>query len=320
MKREQQLEAEGTPVFHDGRTVGEWLDYWVENIAPKQVRQTTLIRHKQQVRLHLKPALGKKTLFELSVMDVQNMIDKYIANGGSPRMAQITRNVLSAALRTAMRREIIHRNVSRLVEIPHTIYKERNVWNPEQIKIFLTHIQGHAMYPIFAMLFTYGLRRGEALGLRWCDIDFDKKLICIRQQLIEIAGQFIIGEPKSSAGKRELPMLPHIEVILAELRAKSPDNAPEGFIFRTSTGTHYQPSNVYKVFKREINNLGLPDISIHDIRHTVATLMKDNNVPVKDAQMTLGHANIQTTLQIYQHSSIENKNKALISVANAFLC
>ena len=312
MRKEQELARYGAPVVHDGRKVGEYLDYWLEYIAPMKVRNTTLISYEQTIRLRIKPAIGNKTLSALAPMDVQFMINQHMKAGGSPRLAQIMRNVLSSALHDAVNRQIINRNVSRLVDVPQDIHKERSYWTPEYCTKFLDSIKDHRFYPIFLLYFTYGMRRGEALGLRWCDIDFESKVIHIRQQLVEMGRHIFINDPKTEQSRRDLPIMPEVEKTFLELSKL--EHEPNALVFRSRTGTPYQPNNVFRFFKKQTRLLGLPEISIHDIRHTVATMIKDGNVPLKDAQMTLGHASPTTTMEYYQHSSLENKSHALAAM------
>jgi len=147
-------------------------------------------------------------------------------------------------------------------------------------------------------------------------VNFEEKALYIRQQIVQMGKHIFIGDPKTETGKRELPLLPHIEKLLIKQRALEPGAALESLIFHSSNGTPYQPNNIFRFFKKKLRELGLPDISIHDIRHTVATMMKDEDVPIRDAQKTLGHASPITTMQHYQHSSLEKKKKALNAVSN----
>jgi integrase len=185
--------------------------------------------------------------------------------------------------------------------------------------MFLAKSKDRTLHPVFEMYFTYGLRRGKALGLRWCDVDFENKTIHIRQHIVVCETKIFVEEPKTEAGKRKLPLLPHIETMLSKIRSKLPDVTPDTLVFRTQNGTRYQPNNVYRTFVNLTKELGLPKICIHKIRHTVATMMKDNGGPIKDAQTTLGHSSIQTTMQIYHHSNLENKNTALQLINNAVM-
>ena len=317
MKKEMTLANEGRPIIRDGRTVGQWLDFWLKHIAPHKVRQSTLIGYETTVRVHLKPAIGNVTLSSLSPLHVQKMISNHLERGGSVRVAQIIRNVLSAALRSAMQREMIHRNVARLVDLPQGHKKERPLWTEMQMREFLEKSRGHMYYPIFAMLCTYGMRRGEVLGLRWQDIDFEGGTFTISHQVVQMGSNILFGNPKTEAGRRTLPLLPHIRAILADLPHRTV--ADTDLVFTGRNGRFIQPSNLLRTFHLLTARYGLPRIPIHSIRHTVATMMKDNGVAPKDAQMTLGHADIQTTMQFYQHSSLGNKTAALEKIAGKII-
>ncbi len=317
MKKEMTLANEGAPVIRDGRTVGLWLDFWMKNIAPHRVRQSTLIGYETIVRVHLKPAIGKVALSSLSPMHVQKMVTDHINRGGSRRVAQIAQNVLSAALRSAMQREIIHRNVARMIDLPPAVKKERPLWDEKQMHEFLEKSKEHQYHQIFMMLCTYGMRRGEVLGLRWQDIDFEGGTFTINHQIIQMGSKIMFGDPKTEAGRRTLPLLPHIRALLVDLPRRAVDGT--GLVFTGRNGRFIQPSNLLRTFKLLTVRYGLPTIPIHSLRHSVATAMKNNGVNPKDAQVTLGHADIQTTMQLYQHSTMDNKTDALTKIAKKII-
>jgi len=316
MKKEMSLAREGTPVLHDGRKVGEWLDYWIENIAPLKIRVSTVASYKNLIKNHIKPAIGNYSLIGLSPLQVQTMINDHIKSGGSVRLAQQMKNTLSAALRSAMTRELIHRNVARLVDLPPEHKKERPLWTEAQIHEFLEKSKDHMYHPIFVMLCTYGMRRGEVLGLRWQDIDFANDAFTLSQQLIQMGNIVEFGDLKTDASHRTLPLLPHVTPLLREQQAKG---LSDTLVFATRSGKPIQPSNLLRTFHTLTEKYGLPRIPLHSLRHSVATIMKDSNVAPKDAQMTLGHANIQTTMQFYQHSSLENKASALNAISSKIM-
>jgi len=114
------------------------------------------------------------------------------------------RTVLSAALTRAVREELITRNVARLVELPEWQASTIRPWTAEEARQFLDASRPDPLHAAFVILVTYGLRRGEVLGLRWTDIDLDAGTIHVRQQLQRIRGQLYLGPVKSRAGQREL--------------------------------------------------------------------------------------------------------------------
>lgn len=308
MRDEMRRADFGAPVTHDGRTTGEWLSYWLNDIAPTRIKRSTWYQYESTIRNHLMPTLGNILLSKLSPHHIQEMINNQQKSGGSVRQAQIIRNTLSAALHTAVNREIIHKNVARMVDMPQSIRKERDIWTSEQIKHFLETAKTSQYFPIFKLICTYGLRRGEALGLRWCDVDFKNKVIHIRQQIVECGKHIFVETTKTNAGERDLPLAASVEATLCDYPHKGGEDS---LIFQTRNGTPVQPNNLYRLFQKLREDAGLPHIAIHDVRHSVATMMKDAGIPIKDAQMMLGHADPTTTMRIYQHSSLDSKKLAM---------
>jgi integrase len=153
------------------------------------------------------------------------------------------------------------------------------------------------------------MRRGEVLGLRWQDIDFDGKVIHVRQQIYRAGGELHIGPVKTRAGSRDLPLLGLARTALAARReAQESDRsrlgaawADTGLVFTTRTGRPVEPRNLVRSFARICEHGGVRRIRLHAIRHTTASLLKDLGVPARDAQAILGHSHISTTQQIYTH-------------------
>lgn len=131
--------------------------------------------------------------------------------------------------------------------MPQKVNKEKELWTADQSKQFLESIKDERFYPIFSLFFTYGMRRGEALGLRWKDIDFENKTIHLRQQVIQINSQIMIGDLKTNASQRELPLLPHIEQVLKSVERM--DNQYD-LIFVSSQKTPIRPSNLHREFRK----------------------------------------------------------------------
>jgi integrase len=153
------------------------------------------------------------------------------------------------------------------------------------------------------------MRRGEVLGLRWQDIDFDGKVIHVRQQIYRAGGELHIGPVKTRAGSRNLPLLGLARTALAA-RQEAQDSdratlgaawADTGLVFTTRTGRPVEPRNLVRSFTRICDHGGIRKIRLHAIRHTTASLLKDLGVPARDAQVILGHSHISTTQQIYTH-------------------
>jgi integrase len=161
--------------------------------------------YRPMVRLHLKPGLGKQTLKRLSVQNVQAFLNRQLQDGRSIRHVHIMRQILRSALARAMREELVARIVAQLVELPGWEPAIITPWSSAEAIAFLQAATGDQLAAAFFLLVLYGMRRGEVLGLRWQDRDFDAKLIRIRQQVQRVNGELHIGPVKTKAGNRDLP-------------------------------------------------------------------------------------------------------------------
>lgn len=289
--------------------LGDYLDYWL-TITKSKLRPNTHAGYEAIVRIYLKPGLGNKCLAKLSVADVQSHIQSQLKLGVSNRTIQKQRLVLSTALKRAEHEEIISRNVARLVEIPQYRPKEIVPWNVNQLRIFLDYASNDQFYPIFVLLSLYGLRTSEALGLSWHNIDFDNKVIQIRQQLQYSDKSFHYSDLKTQAGRRDLPLLDITRKVLQNIPRTDSGPLPN-LVFKTMNGNPIDRRNLLRSFKRISKHAGLPLIRMHDLRHTAATILKDIGVQARDTQLILGHANITTTQQIYQHLGVKERGLIL---------
>ena len=246
-------ERRGLAVPDRAWTVAEYLDYWMHDVAGTKRRPRTMELYEGYIRRYLKPALGSKPLTRLSVADVQRVCNQYLTAGKSVRCVQIMRMVLSAALTRAMREELVDRNVARLVELPTWIRKNIEPWSEAEAAMFLQTARSNRLYPAYLLLTVYGIRRGEVLGLRWSDIDFDAGSVRIEQQLQRYGGRLQTGDVKTRAGRRVLPLLPFVEQVLRNHRAvqasePQPTDDARELVFRSQTGAPVEPGNLARTF------------------------------------------------------------------------
>ena len=322
MAAEQAKERQLIPLPTVRWTVADWLEHWLKNIMPTRVRPLTLEGYSGIVARYIIPAIGTVRLTELSVSRTQQAVDALLADGASTRTVQKFRQVLSSALTQAMREEIVHRNVAQLLRVPAWERKTIRPWTPAQVQQFLAAAEDHIWYVAYMFILTHGLRRGESLGLRWCDIDFERSEIHVRQQINRIDGKLQAGPVKTQAGRRVLPL---IDPVRQALLARAPKEMPafdtlaepsiEGTIVTGRLDTPVDPHNLSRAFRLLIKKSGLPTITLHQGRHTVATMLKDLGVAPRDAQLILGHAQVTTTQQIYQHGTTATQRQAIQAVS-----
>ncbi len=304
------------PVPETSWTVERYLDYWMRTVVPVKTRPRTAELYESTVRLYISPFIGKKRLDKLSVQDVQELVNRLYADGNSERTLHRVRTVLSSALSRAEKEELVYRNVARLIDLPKYERKTITPWTGEQATAFLAACAGHRWEIGYHLLLTYGMRRGEVLGLRWSDIDFERDIIHVRQQLQRIHGVLQTGPVKTSAGRRDLPLLLPIRSRFLTLRDER-EPEPNDLVFLSTAGTPVDPKNFVRTFHEIRDQAGLPRITVHHTRHTAATLLKNLGVPVRDVQLILGHSNITTTQEIYQHGDVTGQREALERVAAA---
>ncbi|MEV7162989.1 tyrosine-type recombinase/integrase [Streptomyces microflavus] len=308
---------QGTPTADKNWLLGEYLDYWLEEIVKPNRRPATHAQCETIVRLYLKPGIGDIGLHRLSVSRVQRYINHLLAENHSISKTHVIRKVLSAALIRAEREELINRNVARLVELPPEERKEIKPWSLGEVTEFLKVVTAHRLYAAYLMLF-YGLRKGELLGLRWQDIDVANSKIHVRQQLHRVGREILIGPLKTSKSRRDLPLLDPVKHALAAYYETLATKGSE-LVFTTPDGKPIDPGNFLRDFKKVCRDNGFRIISVHTIRHTVATLLKSRRVPDRDIQLILGHSRIVTTQEVYQHDDDDSRRAALQGLTSALL-
>jgi integrase len=168
-------------------------------------------------------------------------------------------------------------------------------WSSAEAKRFLEAAAHNPLYPAYVLLLLYGMRRGEVLGLRWGDVDFDTDQLRVRQQIQRIQGELYIGPVKTRAGNRDVPLIGLArDALLARRRVQDSDRAQlgrswidAGLISTTRTGRPVEPRNFVRSFASICDANGIRRIRVHAIRHTTASLLKDLQVPARDAQIIL---------------------------------
>lgn len=237
---------------------------------------------------------------------------------------QRIRGVLHAALNAAIRRELLTRNPAHWIELPAArrpravVWTDARVehwratgerprvavWTPEQTAAFLAHLQGREHYVLFLLVALLGLRRGEAAGLRWCDVDLAKRELSVSHQVQDHNGQTVICPPKTEHSVRTLALARFATTALRELRSarrrRLPGGQePTGFIFTNPSGKPWSPGYLTHTFRRLVAEADLPPIRLHDLRHGAASLSLAAGNELKIVQAMLGHSSIVFTADTY---------------------
>ena len=328
VKEIQEREKNGLIYTAKGWTVAEGLDYWLYKVHIKKIRENTLDSYERAIKNHIKPVYGGYKVQELTVRHMRLGMDTLEERGVSGRMRNEARKIMSAFLQWCMTEELIMRNVARLIEKPQHTPKKTVIWAAKQASFFIKAIREHRYYIVFVLFFCYGLRRCEDIGLRYCDIDFENNVIHVRQQIGRIKGKLKAWKPKTKESLRTLPLIPFVRsAILAHAEKNGVTIPPfdpyaepslEGTIVVSSAGTPLEPRTLGRVSDRLQEKLGLRHITLHAMRHMLATFLKDMGVPLKDAQIILGHTDSAMTLW-YQHENPDTHRSAISALGQNLL-
>ncbi len=290
-------------------TVKSYLERWLEDSVKDSVKQSTYESYEYMVRRHLVPAFGSKRLRNLSPAQVQNLYRQKLDSGLSRRTVQLIHTTLYKALKQAMKWGLVPRNVAEAVDAPRPQKKEIHPLAPEQVKRFLEAAQGDRLEALYVLAVTTGLREGELLGLRWQDVDLQRRAVRVRQQLTRTRSGLSFTTPKNGKGRNVAIMDLTVAALKAHRKRQADERSKMGdlwqdthLVFTSVTGTPLDVGNLTnRSFRPLLERASLPRIRFHDLRHTFATLFLSNGTHPKIVQEMLGHANISMTMDTYSH-------------------
>ncbi|MFF3842282.1 tyrosine-type recombinase/integrase [Streptomyces sp. NPDC001930] len=318
-KRRALLEAvdNGIPVPTRSARLSEWLPYWLDNVVQPRRKLSTYDKYEAHVRLYLAPGIGSKRLESLSVADVRRFLVQ-LEKKTTAATAKESHRVLRTALTAACREELITRNVATLVEPPRPKTRELSPWSLDETLDFLAAARRDPLYAAFVLAITMGLRRGELVGLRWADIDLDKRVLYVRQQMQRRRGVLYDDDPKGRR-RRTVPLPAMCIAPLRWHRMRQNDQRARAgeewkgsdYVFTTRSGSPVEPRNVYRSFTRVAASAGLRVIRLHDARHGCATLLTAAGVAPRVVMEILGHSQISITMDVYTHVVQDTQREAI---------
>lgn len=294
-------------------TLTAWLERYLDEVAAPKVRPSTLHRYRQEVRLYIGPSLGRIRLDKLApdrISDFYQEQLRQLSPGSVRRLHALLRRSLSVALRW----KLITWNPATAVDPPSLAPVEVHPYTAEEAGLFLDAVAGTRHEARWLLAIALGLRQGEALGLTWRDVDFDRRLIHVRQALQYRPGDGLhLVQPKTAKSRRVIP-LP--QAVANALKQHQLDQLAErkdagefwedwGLVFTTGFGTPLSPRNDYREFRRIVERVGLRRVRLHDLRHTAATLMLGQAVSPRVIMEMLGHSQISITMNLYSHVTVE---------------
>ena len=321
--RQVQRAVDVGVVSDDRITVAQFLDRWVRVNLAGSVAGSTMDDYANTVRLHLEPSLGRKKLSQLAVANVDALWAAKRNAGYKPNSIRIMRAVLRKALAQAEREGLVTRNVAALSQPARLSQPEGRSLSVEQALTLLDTARGDRLEAAYLLLLSYGLRRGELLGLAWAHFDSKAHTLAVRQSVRlrkvarsedgtypgGLAQRVELAELKTRRSRRVLYLTPGIVTALKAHAARQQDErlgagplwVDYGLIFTSLVGTPIDPDNFAKRFGRLCNAAGLGHWHPHEARHSAASVMLAQGVPLEVVSEVLGHSSIYITKDVYGH-------------------
>jgi integrase len=310
-------QSRGLPLVDERQTLAQYLQQWIAAAdVDRERRSSTLYGYRHNIEQHIIPHVGRVPLGRLQPLDVQRLLRHLRSEGLAEKTVAYVRATLRVALADALEMELIARNPA---SVARRHGRKRGQQTRRQQKVtplseaeamrLLEVCQGERLEVLFALAVSLGLRRGELLGLRWSDIDFDKRQLVVRHQLQRETGaglQFVDVKTDGSARIIDLPdvliddLRAHFERQQFECRRAGDQWHDLDLVFCTEVGSGIETTTLFRIYKRCRDSAGV-SARFHDLRHTAASLMLASGAELWQVSKILGHASYQFTLDTYGH-------------------
>lgn len=330
----------GAPVRDSKQTLGGWLAYWRSTgLAASKRKESTKVLYGNLSRKHLEPApFGAIQLDKLKPSHIDALLmamrqktktgkgaaDPVRAFADSTILNVFT--VLKVGLDGAVRDGLIARNPAAAVDRPSVERVEARFITADETRRLLQAAEGLRYRNVLVLIANTGLRRGEAVGLAWDNIDLDGGVLRVEKTLGRIDHQLLRTEPKTKRSRRTVPLSP---AIVALFKAQKAAQAAErlragnqwidtGLVFTTEFGTAVDPRNILRTVELAAKKAGIEEkVGAHTLRHSAATAWFDNGIHIKAVSDLLGHSTIAVTGDIYGHTTDDTARRAIDGLSGA---
>jgi integrase len=311
-------------------TLEQFGRYWLEN-KPKSIRAITEQSYLSTLEKHLYPTLGHLRLDKLTAAHLDTLYKSMLDKGLSTRVVRYVHTLVHGMLKQALKWGKLARNVAEAATPPSLVTKKMQVWTPSNAVHFLEYAALDRLQAAWYLALFAGLRRAELLGLRWQDVDLAAASIEISQGVVEVKrkgekSQLMFSQPKTRSSYRTLSISPDtVAVLQAHLERQNKERQDcgehwqeTGLVFTSSLGTPINPSNLARAYKQLIRRAGVPNIRLHDLRHTCASLAIARGDNPKVVSERLGHTSVAFTLNTYVKTFAAQRQEAALGIQDLF--
>lgn len=317
----EKKRLEGLQDGADKTTVSEFLERWIKS-KEKKLSPTTISGYKVNIN-HINKYIGESLLYNLKLIDVQEMLDNLSDEGLKYRTVHYVYRTLHSALNYALKTELVEKNVCIGAEFAEDDVDnkfEAVVYSAEELKklILALREQNHPLYPLVLLASMRGLRRGECLGLRWSDIEFDKGIAHIVNNYVVVNKKGHHKKVKTKESDRVIDMEGFVaeELQAYKERMHKERKTIQTYVCQLPDGTLPDPTHISRSLKTFQKESGLPECRFHDLRHTFAVLQLENGADLDTLKRMLGHSKIGITSDLYLHQNVSMIKKASAKMDN----
>ena len=328
MPKLNELKAQyaGVRLTEDGSiTLGEWMARWMEEYKKPILRKSTYTGYSRDIENHILPYLGSKRLTQLKTSDIQKHYNRLLESGRkhdhgkgkglSNATVRGIHMVLREALDSAVREGLIPKNPADGTSPPKIHRKEKQVLTKDQLEVFIKLIENdEAWYDFFYTEMLTGMRAGEICGVRWEDFDEENRTLRVARSVDFVNKELVIGETKTEDGKRTIYLPDSLWRLLAERKMRSFSE----WIFPNLLKPELplDPAKAYRQLKAILKKGELPDIRLHDLRHTFTSHAANSGIAPKTLSEIVGHSKASFTLDHYAHVTSDMQKNAANIVTN----
>lgn len=331
--------ADGKPATDAKLILATYVETWIAGpLAASDRKPNTRAMYATVARKHIAGrALGRAALDKVKPSTVESWVVELRQAGLSQSTVRSVYTVLRAILDSAVRDGLLATNPAAVVKRPKVDHHEAAFLTPGQVRALLAAAEGSRYAPLFQLLVNTGLRRGEALALTWRDVDLEEGLLRVRGTLARVDGLLAVTPPKTAKSRRAVPLSPSVvELLKAQRQRQRLERAVAGsqwagseYVFTTELGEPCDPRNALRALKaaaakhnRAVVKEGrtgdrLPDVGLHSLRHSAASVMLTNGVPLMVVGDILGHASVAITGDIYGHVAPDVSREAMAKLGAA---
>ena len=311
----QKLHDHGVDLTRRPPTVGAYLAEWFERdyVPQHRNKHNSLNTYRSALFVQIIPRIGHIRLDKLTRAHVTDMLNAMGAEHFALNTMKLVRYVLIQALTRAEYDGLIHKNYAREARVPQVPQANHatRALTVEQLQAVTQALEHHRLALAIRLAYTLGLRRGEICALRWADLDLEARKLTVSGTIVFVKGRGCIREtPKTKTSLRTLTLNESLVTAFQwhksrqDAERKLMGNAWEqnDYVFvRETTGKAVLPNSLYTILKSILHDLGMPHFRLHDLRHTVASCLRQQGYDVAQISKVLGHARISTTLDVYMH-------------------